>query len=113
MNNVSPASLGWILRVLGCVVYLCFWPSLVQAKSPVNLEVIKRDGYGSVPLKDSAANEFVVQGTINGRAVRLILDTGAASRNIILTNSFAAYLKTPTHPIKEPGVGIRASSSRT
>lgn len=106
MNNISPVSLGWISRFLGGVVYLCVWLSLAQAKSLVNLEVIKRDGYGSIPLKDSAANEFVVQGTINGRAVRLILDTGAASKNIILTNAFAVYLKTATHPIKEPGVGI-------
>jgi hypothetical protein len=106
MDKTSPVRLSRLLRLFGCVACFYFCQSLVQAKGPINLDVIKRDGYGSVPLKDSGANEFVVQGTMNGRAVRLVLDTGAASKNIILTNSFAVYLKSPTRPIEEPGIGI-------
>jgi predicted aspartyl protease len=104
MNKISAAAHGWILRIAGYVVYLCFGLSLVQARAPVNLDIIKRDGYGSVELRQSGINEFVVQGTVNGRAVRLVLDTGAAARNIVLTKSFAAFLRVPPHPVK--GIGI-------
>lgn len=106
MNKMPPLQLRWMLRTSVCVAYLCFAGSLVQARAPVNLDIIKRDGYGSVELKESGINEFVVQGRINGRAVRLILDTGAASRNIVLTNSFAGLLKVAPHPVKDFGVSV-------
>lgn len=106
MNKSSLAALGRVLQISGCVASLYFGSTMLQAGGPVNLDIIKRDGYGSVELRHSGMNEFVVQGTINGRAVRLILDTGAASQNTILTNSFAAFLRTPPHPIKDSGVSM-------
>ncbi len=104
MNNPFPPMVCRILRVAGCVTYFCFGLSVAEARGPVNLDILKRDGYGSVELRESGTNEFVVQGTVNERAVRLVLDTGAASQNNILTNSFAVYLKSPPHPIKDTGV---------
>jgi hypothetical protein len=99
-------TLGGILRRCRCLAYLCLGLSSVQARGPINLDIIKRDGYGSVQLRHSGPNELVVEGTLNGHGVRLILDTGAATDNIVLTNSFATFLRVPPQPVKDFGVGI-------
>jgi predicted aspartyl protease len=106
MNKASLASLIRLLPAITFVAYFGCGNSTLQAKGPINLDVIKRDGYGSVELRESGTNELVVQGTVNGRAVRLILDTGAASQNTILTNAFAVYMRTQPHPIKDSGLSM-------
>ena len=95
---------GQTLVVFGCLI--CLFLSPAQARGPITLDVIKRDGYGSVRLIHSGTNEFVIEGTLNGHGVRLILDTGAASDNIVLTNSFAPFLRVPPQPIKDIGIGV-------
>jgi Aspartyl protease len=98
---------GRILATCGSLACLCLGSSSIQARGgPINLDIIKRDSYGSVQLRHSGPNELVVEGTLNGHAVRLILDTGAATDNIVLTNSFATFLRAPPQPVKEYGVSI-------
>jgi predicted aspartyl protease len=50
----------------------------VYARSPINLDVLQRDGYGVVTMKHPRPNELIVRATINGRPVDLVLDTGAS-----------------------------------
>ncbi len=47
-----------------------------HARSPMNLDVLQRDGYGVVPIKHPRLNELVVPAAVNGRALNLVLDTG-------------------------------------
>jgi hypothetical protein len=50
--------------------------SVAQARSPINLDVLKRDGYGVVQLFQPHENAVTVNAVINGQKVRLVLDTG-------------------------------------
>jgi hypothetical protein len=106
MNKPFPPTIARILQIAGYLAYFYFGLCAVEARGPVNLDVIKRDGYGPVELRRSGVNEFVVQGTLNGHQVRLVLDTGAASQHNVVTNSFAAFLHSPPHPIKDTALGI-------
>src|SRR3954471_5645000 len=65
----------------------------VQAKGPFNLEILRRDGYGSVPLS-LRDNEFTLAATVNGEKLRLILDTGFDGP--VGLDSHMANVKIPT-----------------
>ena len=78
------------------------------AKGPFNLEVLRRDGYGSVQLFLIQDNEFSVPVTVNGQKLRLILDTGF-SGGIGLDNRMA-NVKIATEAKAEKGRGISGKS---
>jgi len=52
--------------------------SAAQARSPINLEVLRRDGYGVVQLFQVRENVLTVNAVVNGQKVKLELDTGFA-----------------------------------
>ncbi len=58
------------------VVVLLAVLGIACAKGPFNLDILRRDGYGVVPLSLVQQNELTTVVTINGQKVRLILDTG-------------------------------------
>jgi predicted aspartyl protease len=78
----------------------------VHAKSPISLDVLRRDGYGSVQLVKSGANRLMVPAEINGKRLSLLLDTGFGTPGIAVSLNPAALHITP-----EKGVGLGQSVS--
>jgi predicted aspartyl protease len=75
-----------------------------DARSPINLDILRRDGYGVVPIKHPRPNELIVRATVNDRAVDLALDTGwgAHGNGIALDQTLARALKLNTTPLQSP-----------
>jgi predicted aspartyl protease len=84
--------------------------SAAQAKAPINLDVLARDGYGLVRISRPQPNTLLVRGNINGRDASLVLDTGWAADGISLDSSYAMFLNLPTQALK--GRGMSASGAR-
>jgi predicted aspartyl protease len=78
-----------------------------HARSPMKLDVLRRDGYGVVALRheDPYPNELTVRVTINERATNLVLDTGwsAPGTGISLDQDLARALRVQTKSEK-PGI---------
>jgi predicted aspartyl protease len=79
------------------------------ARSPISLEVLHRDGYGSVQLINGA-NKLFVRTLINGEKIDLLLDTGWGAQAITLGVNPARL-----HIVPEKGGGsiMSASGART
>jgi predicted aspartyl protease len=92
-----------------CSVEFCL-PAL-QAKAPLNLDVLARDGYGVVRVTKPSPNNLLVRGNINGRDASLILDTGWGIDGISLDSSLAASLNLPLQAVK--GAAISVSGAKT
>jgi predicted aspartyl protease len=103
MRNVFPGA--WVRIVqTACrlaVATLCL--SVAQARSPLHLDALRRDGYGVVEMKQPVENEFFMEGALNGHPVRFLLDTGFCSEEITMKNAAAVYLRTALQPIKDVG----------
>lgn len=54
------------------------------ARSPISLEALRRDGYGSVDLVKNGQNRLYVPAMINGEKIGLLLDTGWGGEGITL-----------------------------
>ena len=80
--------------------------SAAQAKAPINLDVLARDGYGMVRISRPLPNILLVRGNINGRDASLILDTGWGADGISLDSSFAMSLNLPTQALKGHGMSV-------
>jgi hypothetical protein len=80
------------------------------AKSPISLDVLQRDGYGSVQLIKGGANTLFVAAQINGEKINLLLDTGWGSSGISV-----GINPSTLHIVPEKGVevGISVSGART
>jgi predicted aspartyl protease len=78
--------------------------AITQARSPFNLDVVQRDGYGVVLMKHPSPNELLIRATINEQPVTLILDTGwsAPGNGLALDRDLARALKLETKSV-EPG----------
>lgn len=63
-----------------------------SVKAQVDLEILRRDGYGMVPINQPEPNELVAPATINGRKVTLILDTGFAGDGISLDTGYSGKM---------------------
>src|SRR4051812_17864246 len=61
------------VSLIGLILAFC---GAAQAKSPINLDVLRRDGYGTVQLFQVRENVLTVNAVVNGQKVRLVLDTG-------------------------------------
>ncbi len=89
-----------ILRLigLGLAVVCC---GAAQAKSPISLDVLRRDGYGVVRIAQPAPNTLVVPVSINGHSVKLLLDTGWGSEGITVDE--ASGVRVQAKGMKESG----------
>jgi predicted aspartyl protease len=89
------------LHCLG-VAALCL-SSVYAGRSPINLDALRRDGYGVVPVNQPRPNDLAVRGTINGRNATLVLDTGWGAEGISLDSNYARSLKLVTEGAKRFG----------
>lgn len=96
-NKVAAA--GFCLLAFGLV--------RAEAKSPISLDVLQRDGYGSVQLI-KGTNSLFVPTEINGVKTKLLLDTGFAAPGITIGFSPAQL-----HIVPEKGVGGMMGASGT
>lgn len=83
MNLIFPAprtaraaSIGGRFTILAGLAVTSFCAGGAAARSPISLDVLQRDGYGSVELIKSGQNKLYVPAEINGKKTRLLLDTG-------------------------------------
>lgn len=67
----------------------------------VNLEILRREGYGVANIKQPRPNDLVVEGSVNGRRVSLVLDTGFGEHGVSLDSSFTGTLGTKPVESKE------------
>jgi predicted aspartyl protease len=81
-----------------------FVATAVYARSPINLDALRRDGYGVVIMKHPLENELIVRATINGRPVDLILDTGwsGPGNGLCLDQDLASGLHVATQAASGP-----------
>jgi len=84
MNLVLRARIGRRLVILLCIAVTFFSAGRTAAKSPISLEALRRDGYGSVELVNDGQNRLYLPAEINGKKIRLLLDTGWGSPGIAL-----------------------------
>jgi predicted aspartyl protease len=97
-----------ILLVLGAAE---FFLSAAQAKAPINLDVLARDGYGVVRINRPEPNELVIGAKINGRDATLVLDTGWGHDGISLDSSLAASLNVPLQAIKDGSISVSGTKT--
>lgn len=84
MNLISAARFGPRFPILVLIVVMFSWAGNASARSPISLDVLQRDGYGSVELIKGGANRLFVPAEINGKKIRLLLDTGWGTEGITL-----------------------------
>ena len=65
------------------------------ARSPISLDILRRDGYGSVDLIKSGANRLFVPADVNGKKFKLLLDTGFGVEGIGIGGTAAELRLTP------------------
>ena len=82
MKLILPTLLGRRLTILSCLAVLSFSGGRAATRSPISLDVLQRDGYGSVELVKDGQNKLYVPTEINGRKIRLLLDTGWGTEGI-------------------------------
>ena len=72
--------MGRRFTVLVCVAVMSLGAGGAAAvMSPISLDVLRRDGYGSVELIKVGPNRLYVPAEINGKKIKLLLDTGWGS----------------------------------
>src|SRR5437763_215183 len=84
---------------------ILFWLSLIiapAARAQLSLDVLRRDGYGSVPITRPEPNTLLVVGSVNGHAAKFVLDTGAGWEGVVMENAFARALGISGEKLKDP-----------
>lgn len=71
-----------------------------HALAKVSLDILQNDGYGVVEMKRPNPNTLTVLVEVNGRKVRLIVDTGWQPGGIFLHNDLLPALRLKTREIK-------------
>src|SRR4051794_38654294 len=84
MPLIFPASLWRRLTIFSFLAVMSFFGGRAAARSPISLDVLQRDGYGSVGLVKEGQNRLYVLAEINGHKVKLLLDTGWAPKALPL-----------------------------
>jgi len=77
--------------------------SALNASAQVTLDALRRDGYGSVPIRQPKPNMLTVAGTVNGAKVDLILDTGFSGEGISIDRVHSRKLGLAGGSEKEEG----------
>jgi hypothetical protein len=111
MNLISLALLGRHPAIFICLTASIVCASDATAKSPISLDVLRRDGYGSVQLvKGYVRNKLYVPAAINGKKVELLLDTGFSSNGITLGSDPSKFGVTPQKGV-EVGFSVTGTKS--
>ena len=106
MKLLFPALLWRRLTILSCLAVMSFSGGRAAARSPISLDVLQRDGYGVVGLVQDGQNKLYVPTEINGRKIRLFLDTGWGTEGITV-----GLKPSDLHIVPEKGVAITISAS--
>ena len=77
--------------------------SAANLTAQITLEALTRDGYGMVPLKRPQPNVLTVPASVNGRSLRLVVDTGWDADGVSLDNESASGLRLPTEAVAQRG----------
>ncbi len=111
MNLILPVPIARRRPILLCLALACSCVGHAVARSPISLEALQRDGYGSVKLtKGWRNNTLFVPAEINGRKIELLLDTGWGSEGITVGRD-----PSELHIVPEKGVemGVTANGTRS
>lgn len=85
--------------------------SVAQARSPINLDVLRRDGYGVVQMFQVRENVLTVNAVIDGQKVKLELDTGFSGG--IGLDSHLAGVNIATQGEARKGIGVSGKTIET
>jgi predicted aspartyl protease len=110
MNLLFPAPIGRRFTIVVWLAVMLLCAAGAAARSPISLDVLQRDGYGSVELIKGGQNRLYVPAEINGKKIRLLLDTGWGSEGITVGIKPSEF-----HIVPEKGVQtiLTASGTRT
>lgn len=97
----SPLSL-----ILGSFVVASLSLCGASATAQITLDALARDGYGMVPIKRPLPNILTVLARVNGRELRLVVDTGWDNDGITLDNESASRLRLPTEAVTGRGRSV-------
>jgi hypothetical protein len=100
--SLVPSRLSWS-SFLPVTVAAGLCLLVTNASAQITLEALTRDGYGMVPIKRPQPNVLTVPATINGRLMRLVVDTGWDADGISLDNESASALRLPAAGIAGHG----------
>jgi predicted aspartyl protease len=84
MDLVFSARIRQRFTTARCLAIIATFAAAAAARSPVSLDALHRDGYGSVELIKGGPNQLYVPAEINGKKIRLLLDTGWGSDGITI-----------------------------
>ena len=113
------------LAILGCTGLIALGLISAQARSPLNLDILTRDGYGVAKISPPSgkvsrsalletqrgSNAMVIHGTVNGRPASLVVDTGwGGGAGVYLDSSFANTLKLPMQGGAEVGHSVSGTA---
>ncbi|PZR79377.1 MAG: hypothetical protein DLM52_01175 [Chthoniobacterales bacterium] len=106
MNLLSPILTGRRLTIFVCLAVSGSCAADAKPRSPISLDVLQRDGYGSVGLINGGENRVYIPAEINGKKIRLLLDTGWGSDGITI-----GLNPSELHVVPEKGVHLAMSAS--
>jgi hypothetical protein len=106
MNLLLPAPIGRRVTILVWLAVMPLCAGGAARRSPISLDVLQRDGYGSVELIKGGQNKLYVPTEINGKKIRLLLDTGWGADAITVGIKPSQF-----HIVPEKGVQMTVSAS--
>jgi hypothetical protein len=98
--------------LVSLILLILTFSSGAQARSPINLEILRRDGYGVVQLFQVRQNVLTANAVINGQKVRLVLDTGFGGGLGLDSHMSGVNIATLGEAKKGYGVSGKAVESR-
>ncbi len=110
MNLIFPPRMGPRFTILLYFAFMASWAGGAAAKSPISLDVLQRDGYGSVQLIKGGANRLFVPAEINGKAILLMLDTGWGMEGVTIGINPAEFQIVPEKGVQ---MAFTAGGART
>ena len=109
MNLTFSVSVRRRFKILVYLVAMSTCAGGAAARSPISLDVLRSKGYGAVELI-LGTNQVFVPAEINGKKIRLLLDTGWGSEGITLGVNPSEFGIVPE---KGGSVSFSASGART
>jgi aspartyl protease family protein len=81
--------LAWILAIILLTLFFSHWSKEYQMNTQPKMRTV--DGIKQTLIKRNVQNQYMVQGTINGKSVIFLLDTGAS--DVVIPGNLAKDLQ--------------------
>ena len=91
------------LVILSCLGAASICLFAADAAAQIALDVLRRDGYGMVPITRPQPNDLIVHAIVNGRNISLVLDTGWGADGISLDSDYSGSLRLKTEAVQGQG----------